>query len=103
MGWLDSLQKRWGVGHVRQVVLILFVFALTGTTVVLLKKPVLNWLFDGGERPLWATVLYYVLILPIYNVFLLLYGFLLGQFAFFWSFEKRFLDRIFGRTKKNQP
>jgi hypothetical protein len=41
-------------------------------------------------------VLYYILILPIYNVLLLVYGALLGQFQFFWDFEKRFFRRIFG-------
>jgi hypothetical protein len=34
------------------------------------------------------------LILPVYNVFLLLYGSLFGQFRFFWEFEKRFFNRI---------
>jgi hypothetical protein len=35
-------------------------------------------------------------VLPAYQVLLLLYGFLLGQFAFFWAFEKR----MFGRIRK---
>jgi len=43
------------------------------------------------------TVLYYVLILPVYNLFLLIYGALFGQFKFFWAFEKRFFGRLFGR------
>ncbi len=50
--------------------------------------------------PLWASIAYYILILPIYNVFLLVYGFLFGQLRFFWDFEKRFFNRIF-RSKKN--
>ena len=46
-----------------------------------------------------ASIIYYMLILPIYNVILLGYGFLFGQFNFFWEFEKRFFNRIFTKKK----
>ena len=97
--WVRKLQLRWGVTP-RQVIIILIVFACTGTTVVLIKKPILHAIFQGQD-PSWIFyVLYYVFILPIYNLFLLIYGFLFGQFDFFWNFEKRFFNRIFG-IKKN--
>lgn len=82
-----------------QVVIILIVFACTGTTVALIAKPLLRTLFAPAEVPVWATVLYYVLILPLYNLFLLCYGFLFGQFTFFWNFEKRFFGRLFRRQQ----
>lgn len=84
-----------------QVIIILVVFACTGTTVALIAKPLLHAVFQREETPAWATILYYVLILPIYNVFLLIFGLLFGQFSFFWNFEKRFFARLFGR--KQQP
>jgi hypothetical protein len=37
-----------------------------------------------------------VLILPVYNVILLIYGAIFGQLRFFWEFEKRFFMRIVG-------
>lgn len=80
-----------------QVILILTVFIFTGSTVVWIKRPILNFLLDGSAMPWWASVLYYVLILPVYNVFLLFYGFVFGQFSFFWNFEKRFFDRLLRR------
>ena len=82
------------MGSAFQVLVILLVFACTGFTVFFLKRPLFTYLFDGGPRPLWATVVYYIAILPVYNVFLLLYGGLFGQFNFFWEFEKRFFTRI---------
>lgn len=97
-GWMERLKDRWKVKNTFQVVIILVVFACTGTTVALLARPLLHALFAPEEVPTWATVLYYVLILPIYNVFLLFYGLLFGQFQFFWSFEKRFFARLFGRS-----
>jgi hypothetical protein len=105
MSWLQKLQVRWKVKSVYQIIIILVVFACTGFTVLFLKKPLFQYWFTDTEMPLWASTLYYVLILPVYNAFLLLYGFLFGQFQFFWAFEKRFFNRIisiFIRTKNNK-
>lgn len=91
--WVEKLQARWGVSAA-QVFIILLVFACTGFTVMFLKKPVVAF-FTGGEQSLVFTITYYILILPIYNIFLLIYGFIFGQFKFFWEFEKRFFKRMF--------
>ena len=93
---------RWGVGPGR-VLIILLVFACTGFSVMFLKRPIVAWAAGDGEAPVWFTVLYYVLILPFYNVLLLVYGALFGQFRFFWEFEKRFFRRIFrkGETRRS--
>jgi hypothetical protein len=99
MGWLQKLQQRWNVGSLWQVVSILIVFAFTGLTVVAIMRPILHFCF-GHEIPGWARVLYYILILPIYNLVLLFYGFILGQFGFFWEFEKRFFRRIISMFRK---
>jgi hypothetical protein len=93
-GWIERLRTRWKLKSAGQVVVVLIVFACTGFTVVYLKGPVLRVL--AGEPPFsaTATILYYALILPIYNIILLAYGFLFGQFRFFWEFEKRFVKRL---------
>lgn len=97
MSWLQKLQLRWKVDSIKQVILILIVFALTGTTVVWISKPILIKCFEPEPIPVWGRVLYYILILPVYNVFLLAYGFLFGQFKFFFEFEKKFLRRLQGK------
>jgi hypothetical protein len=94
MSWLNKLQTRWKVDSLWQVVVILIVFACTGFTVLLIKNPLFEYFFPTGEKPVWASALYWILILPVYNGFLLFYGFIFGQFRFFWDFEKRFLSRI---------
>lgn len=95
-GWMQRLALRWGVEPGR-VVIILLVFACTGFTVLFLKRPVQAY-FTGGSDPSWVfSLIYYILILPIYNVLLLIYGALFGQFRFFWAFEKRFFARLFGK------
>ncbi len=93
---MDRLATRWNVAPSR-VLIILLVFACTGFTVMFLKRPVVEWATDGGGHSLRFTILYYILILPFYNVVLLVYGALFGQFRFFWEFEKRFFARILRR------
>jgi hypothetical protein len=99
--WITKLQTRWQVKTAWQVVIILVVFACTGFTVMFIKPVITSWLFHEGH-PAWFSVLYWVMILPIYNLFLLLYGFIFGQFDFFWAFEKRFFSRLVKRKKEQQ-
>ena len=99
MSWLQRLQQRWNMKSLWQVVVILFVFACTGFTVLWLKRPTLYFFF-GEEIPGWAKAVYYILILPIYNLILLFYGFVFGQFHFFLEFEKKTFRRIGSMFKK---
>jgi hypothetical protein len=100
MSWIDRLKARWKVGSALQVAIILVVFACTGFTVLFIKRPLFEYWFSGGDRPIWASTLYWILIFPVYNMILLLYGFAFGQFQFFWEFEKRFFNRIINFFKK---
>jgi hypothetical protein len=100
MGWMQKLQIRWKVGSTYQVIVILLVFACTGFTVLFLKRPLFQYLFADGQIPTVASIVYYMLILPVYNIFLLLYGFIFGQFQFFWNFEMKFFARIISIFKK---
>ena len=99
--WVRKLQKRWNVS-VAQVFIILLVFACTGFTIMFLKRPIVGFFTGGGEPTLLFSVLYYLLILPVYNLFLLFYGFIFGQFEFFWAFEKRMFRRMTGRKTKEE-
>ncbi len=54
---------------------------------------------------LFGAFSYYALrllmIFPVYQVLLVAYGWLFGQFRFFWQFEKNMLSRMgFGRILK---
>lgn len=98
MGWIDRLQAKWKLKSTKQVLIVLLVFACTGFTVLFLKRPISAYFTPEGETPSqWFSIIYYILILPVYNLILLGYGFLFGQFHFFWEFEKRMFGRI---TKK---
>lgn len=90
---MEKLKQRWGISSNFQIVMIFIVFAVTGSTSAYLSKPVLA-LFGLSKETisLWAYYpLYIILIFPIYQVLLVTFGFLFGQFTFFWNFEKKML------------
>src|SRR5690349_11145040 len=98
--WIERLKQKWKLENAWQVVIVLVVFACTGFTVFFIKKPLLR-LLAGDSSDTWtASMLYYLLILPVYNVLLLAYGFLFGQFHFFWEFDNRFFRRFFAKFRK---
>lgn len=100
--FLEKLQTKWKLKSLWQVVIVLLVFALTGFTILFIKKPIFDLLGVNMESGgFWKTILYLLLVLPLYQVVLLFWGFLLGQFDFFWEKEKQIFRRIFGRRKKD--
>ncbi len=100
MSWIEKLQNRWKLSSKMQVFWVLLTFACTGFTVLFLKKPVLALL--GLENlNAWQKALYWVFILPVYQIILLFYGWIFGQFHFFWAFEKKMTARMFGKKTKD--
>ena len=102
--FFEKLKTRWQLNSLFQVFVVLLVFACTGFTVLFLKKPILGLLGEEARNSIFYSFLYYLLILPLYQVVLLVYAFLFGQFKFFWAFEKRFFKRmqqIFSSRKNN--
>ncbi|WP_445382268.1 DUF6787 family protein [Robiginitalea sp. IMCC43444] len=98
---MNRLKERWGITSNWQLIVILFVFAITGSSSVYVAKPFLQWIgltsgaFDDNW---WGPWIYWslriLLIFPFYQVLLVLFGWLFGQFRFFWNFEKQMLVRL---------
>jgi hypothetical protein len=95
-GFLQRLQSKWQLKSLTQVLLVLLVFACTGTTILLIKNPLLAFfgIERGGGQGALNTLLYLLLVLPLYQIMLLAYGFVFGQFQFFWEKEKQLLKRM---------
>ncbi|GGF32224.1 DUF6787 family protein [Echinicola rosea] len=94
-GFLKRLQQKWQLKSIWQVLLVLLVFACTGFTVLFIKQPIFDLLgVDMSSGGFWKTVFYLLLVLPLYQIMLLAYGFLFGQFSFFWEKEKKIFKRI---------
>ncbi|MQP24077.1 diacylglyceryl transferase [Flavobacterium sp. LMO8] len=93
---MNKLKKRWNVTSNWQLVIIFIVFAITGSTAAYLSKPVTSALGITKENlSLWLYwPLRLLIIFPVYQVMLVFIGAIFGQFAFFWEFEKKMLDRM---------
>lgn len=88
------LQGKWGVST-RQFWILFIVFGLTGTTTAMLTRYITGWLgMDESSFWLWKLLLRVGMLLFGYQVILLAYGFLLGQWAFFWKYEKKLLVKL---------
>lgn len=92
---MNKLKQRWGIETNFQLTIIFIVFAITGSTSAWLSKPFCFWLgITKADLGYWFTPIRLILIFPIYQVLLVLIGFLFGQFKFFWAFEKKMLKRM---------
>lgn len=93
---MKRLKERWGIHSNFQLAVILIVFAVTGSLSARLATPLTGFL---GITPDYFSAWVYwpariLLIFPIYQVLLVFFGFIFGQFKFFWNFEKKMLNRM---------
>nr|WP_317630624.1 DUF6787 family protein [uncultured Flavobacterium sp.] len=93
---MEKLKQRWGLTSNFQVIVILIVFAVTGTTSSIIAKPILSFLgIHKSEMNLLLYIILYILIIfPIYKVMLLILGTLAGQHTFFKNFLIKMLSRM---------
>jgi len=83
-----------------QVVLVIIVFAFTGMTVVWARPIIFKVLGIENSSGWLKTISYLVLVFPLYQVLLLAYGFIFGQFKFFWEKEKKLARLVLRLFKK---
>ncbi|NQY07084.1 MAG: prolipoprotein diacylglyceryl transferase, partial [Flavobacteriaceae bacterium] len=91
-----KLEPRWKVTYRWELFAIFIVFAVTGSSAAKLSDPFLNLIGlykDTVNSSLFWT-LRILLVFPIYQILLVCYGWLFGQFDFFWAFEKKMLKRM---------
>ena len=88
---MASFKERWNIKSNWQAFMIIVIFAITGSTSAYLSKPILAALGITKVNPWTYYPLYIILIFPVYQVLLVFFGFIFGQFTFFWAFEKKML------------
>jgi len=91
----QKLKKRWGIESDWQVAIILLVFTLTGFSFLFVSPWIDDLLGMSDDDPFWLkAVVFIIVLLPLYNILLLIWGTLLGQFKFFKNFIIKFFRRI---------
>ncbi|MEZ4857822.1 MAG: DUF6787 family protein [Flavobacteriaceae bacterium] len=94
--FIKRLKTRWGVDTNWRVFVIFTVFAITGTTAAKLAGPLTEVLNISKDlHPLIYWPIRIIIILPIYKILLLIFGWIFGEFPFFKHFVKKML-RHFG-------
>jgi hypothetical protein len=98
---MQELKKRWGIESNFSIIVILIVFAITGSSALKIARPFLD--FIGFTRNLFTDEWHYsalywtvriLIIFPIYQLLLMFFGWICGQFKFFWNLEKKMLTRL---------
>lgn len=93
---MNKLMTRWNIENPWQLLIIFFVFSITGSSSIALGRPLLKAVGITLEN--LNALLYYPLFIIssfiFYQLFLVFYGWLFGQFAFFWKMEKKMLRRF---------
>jgi hypothetical protein len=88
--WFGRLKKKWKVTGT-QLVLILCVFAITGTTTAYITRMITSWMdLQSNEVLYWVMKL--VILIFGYQILILLFSIPFGQFRFFWNYEKKLLN-----------
>jgi hypothetical protein len=92
---MRNLKQRWGLTSNFQLFVVFVVFTITGSASAWLSKPFCNWIEVTKETFGFCFLpIRLIVIFPIYQILLVLNGFLFGQFKFFWAFEKKMLSRL---------
>ena len=88
---MSSFKERWNINSNWQVFVIIVVFAFlqVSTSAFSFKTHIISDRHNKYTVSLWIYYpLYILLIFPVYQIFGL-FGFIFGQFKFFWAFEKK--------------
>lgn len=105
VGRKQRLKAKWGIESNFSFWMIILTFSLAGSSIGFVRHIVWNLFGFTKETSMWIKVpAYLAMIFPTYQVSLMIFGTLLGQFKFFWAKEKamlRFFAKPF-RKKKSE-
>lgn len=101
LNFLQKLKKRWHIETNIQLLVIIIVFALTGSSSVYVSEKIKDWIeqlevFSGFSL---TAIKWIFIVTPVYVTLLVIIGTLFGQRMFFVNFAKKMLSgigRLFG-------
>ena len=91
-----KLEKKWILDYKWEMIRVFMVFAFTGSSSLFVGRPIIRFIGITKEN-LNLTLywfLYIIIGLIFYQILLVIFGWLFGQFKFFWEFEKKMLRRF---------
>ncbi|MFP4845997.1 DUF6787 family protein [Winogradskyella sp. PE311] len=91
-----KLEKKWILQYKWEMIRVFIVFAITGSSSLYIGRPIIKLLGITKENlnPVIYWILFIIIGLIFYQILLVTFGWLFGQFKFFWEFEKKMLKRF---------
>ncbi|WP_299116647.1 DUF6787 family protein [uncultured Winogradskyella sp.] len=91
-----KLEKKWILDQKWEMIRVFIVFAITGSSSMFIGRPIIKLIGITKENlnPFIYWVLFIIIGLIFYQILLVIFGWLFGQFQFFWNFEKKMLRRF---------
>ena len=103
--WIENLKQKWNIQSNWDFCAIMIVFSIAGMSIIYVRRPLFHLLGISAQTPFWIKFLaWFSIVFPTYQINLLIFGFLLGQFGFFWEKEKKlaeFFRKLIFREKKS--
>ena len=99
---LHRFKEKWNIKSNFQLLVIFFVFSITGSAALVVRKFVFHLVGIQPNTSLLIKVpLYIIILVPSYQFLLLIIGTLLGQYKFFLAYEKKTVGRLINVNKKS--
>lgn len=96
----EKFKIKWNIYSNWQLTIIFIVFSVTGSAAMVVRKFVFELIGITSNTSLWIKVPLYILILiPAYQILLIVVGTIFGQYRFFYEFQKKSIGRFYRRTK----
>ena len=91
-----KLEKKWVLTYKWEMIRVFLVFAITGSSSLYIGGPIIKLLGITKDNldPILYLVLFIFIGLMFYQILLVLFGWLFGQFTFFWEMEKKILRKL---------
>jgi len=91
-----KLEKKWILDYKWEMIRVFIVFSITGSFSVFIGRPFIKFIgiTKDNLNPFLYWVLFIFIAMVFYQILLVCFGWIFGQFQFFWNFEKKMLRRF---------
>tara|TARA_B100001564_G_scaffold246946_1_gene209502 strand:- start:265 stop:552 length:288 start_codon:yes stop_codon:yes gene_type:complete len=91
---MQKIRNLFKVNSNTQLLIVNIVFAVTGTASVYLAGVIIDFFGLNALNTILYWSLRILLLVPVYQILLIIVGTLFGQFSYFWQMEKKMLKRF---------
>ena len=93
---LNKLVKKFQANSPKHLAIIFIIFALSGSGSLLISSPILSAINLKNLVTYYPLYIFIrvLIIIPVYQITLIIVATFFGEFNYFWKFEKKFLQRL---------